>query len=102
MGKAGGVGKRGVGSSKSKKTHKAALRNGFELRHIDQVRERGRWERESEMESEWPSAAASAKCTSRCASSLSVSVRLSSFHSAESKRLSSSLELAKEKPKKVP
>lgn len=38
MGKASGVGKRGVGSSKSKKTHKAALRNGFELRHIDQVR----------------------------------------------------------------
>ena len=37
MGKASGVGKRGVGSSKSKKTHKAALRNGFELRHIDQV-----------------------------------------------------------------
>lgn len=37
MGKASGVGKRGVGSSKSKKTHKAALRNGFEVRHIDQV-----------------------------------------------------------------
>jgi hypothetical protein len=37
-GKPGGVGKRGVGSSKCKKTHKAALRTGFELRHIDQVR----------------------------------------------------------------
>lgn len=42
MGKASGVGKRGVGSSKSKKTHKSALRNGFELRHLDQVGGRGR------------------------------------------------------------
>lgn len=39
MAKKGGVGKRGVGGkSNTKKTNKAALRAGFELRHIDQVR----------------------------------------------------------------
>lgn len=40
MAKKGGVGKRGVGGkSNTKKTNKAALRAGFELRHIDQVRQ---------------------------------------------------------------
>ncbi|KAL3152205.1 hypothetical protein ABBQ32_001292 [Trebouxia sp. C0010 RCD-2024] len=37
MGKAKGVGKRGVGSSKSKKTHKQGLRAQFESRHLDQI-----------------------------------------------------------------
>ena len=33
-----GVGKRGVGSAKSKKTYKQGLRKTFQKRHIDQVR----------------------------------------------------------------
>lgn len=37
MGKAKGVGKRGVGSSKSRKTHKQGLRAQFESRHLDQI-----------------------------------------------------------------
>ena len=42
MAKKGGLGKRGVGGkSNTKKTHKAALRAGFETRHIDQARELG-------------------------------------------------------------
>lgn len=36
-GKAKGVGKRGVGSSKSRKTHKQGLRAQFESRHLDLV-----------------------------------------------------------------
>lgn len=36
-GKAKGVGKRGVGSSKSRKTHKQGLRAQFESRHLDQI-----------------------------------------------------------------
>jgi len=32
-----GVGKRGVGSAKSKKTFKQGLRKTFQTRHIDQV-----------------------------------------------------------------
>ena len=32
-----GVGKRGVGSAKSKKTFKQGLRKTFQKRHIDQV-----------------------------------------------------------------
>ena len=38
MAKKGGIGKRGVGGkTNTKKTNKAALRAGFEVRHIDQV-----------------------------------------------------------------
>ncbi len=37
MGKAKGVGKRGIGSSKSRKTHKQQLRAQFESRHLDQI-----------------------------------------------------------------
>lgn len=36
-GKAKGVGKRGIGSSKSRKTHKQGLRAQFESRHLDQI-----------------------------------------------------------------
>lgn len=36
-GKAKGVGKRGIGSSKSRKTHKQGLRAQFESRHLDLV-----------------------------------------------------------------
>ena len=43
MAKKGGIGKRGVGGkTNTKKTNKAALRAGFEVRHIDQVRRDGR------------------------------------------------------------